>query len=309
MGVVWTDFADRVMMASFSLASSEALTCTELLERLNGEGLESIFDENDNDKKREYKKKRLIEALRNNIESRRVRRVVSPLSESRFASGSFVSTLVDGPSVDDGQRRARSKWRILPKMVDSLYSLTPREFEILCGLVLTRLGCRDVFVTQAQKDDGVDVLASLPVAIDESDPDRASLAPLYRLVGAISFLVYGQAKRYAKSHKVEQDEVFEVSGSWETLRNDFFDGRLAEERASALRRFGFRSATPVLLVMMTTSLFTRGAQSKAESAGMITLDGEQMAQLVVELGLGIVESDPFVYETSIDHLRAVLAVP
>ncbi|MFZ4281362.1 restriction endonuclease [Streptomyces rhizosphaericola] len=309
MGINWADFADRVMMASFPLTSPEALTCTDLLGLLDGEEFDSVFGEDDDDRKREYRQKRLIQALRDNIESRRVRRVVSPLSESRFAPGSFVSTLVDGPDTDEGQRRDRAKWRILPAMMKSLYLLTPREFEILCGAVLARLGCCDVFVTQAQKDDGVDVLAGLPVVIDESQPDRASLAPLYRVVGSISFLVYGQAKKYAINHKVQQDEVFEVHGSWGTLKNDFFDGRLAEERSSALRKLGFRSATPVLLIMMTTSLFTRGAQAKAESAGMITLDGEQMAQLLVELGLGVVESDPFVYETSISHLRLALGVP
>jgi restriction endonuclease Mrr len=185
------------------------------------------------------------------------------------------------------QQDSRARHRLLPDMLQALYDLDPREFEVLCGRALSLLGCRNITVTQAQKDDGVDAISELPMLAGMRFDKDVSLPPLYRFAGHISFLVYTQAKRYSEDHKVGQEEVLELEGSWLATRNSYFEGTLAPERAAALKRADYRIADPVLLVLMTTSSFTAGALAKAKSVGIVTIDGEQLSQLLLESSFGI----------------------
>jgi Restriction endonuclease len=291
----------RILRVAYSLTTPEALRLSELVELVGTEqDKERILP--DNDRQRYDRLQRLTTALRDAIDDCARRRIRPPLSESTLAPGSFVSNFANKEGLSPEQQDSYARHRLLPDMLQALYSLDPREFEVLCGRVLSLLGCRNISVTQAQKDDGVDAISELPMLAGMRFDQNVTLPPLYRFAGHISFLVYTQAKRYSEGHKVGQEEVLELEGSWRATRNSYFEGTLAPERTTALRRADYRIADPVLLVLMTTSSFTAGALAKAESVGIVTIDGEQLAQLLLEssFGIGLREGK---YVTSVEEVR------
>ena len=130
---------------------------------------------------------------------------------------------------------------------------------------------------------------------------------LYRLAGSLSFLVYVQAKRYASDHPVDQAEVFEVQGSWDSIRNEHANRTLAADTETALQLAGYLSGDPVLLVLMTTSRFTGGAVNKAAAIGALLLDGEQIAQLLIEEEFALEEEDDGALVATSAHLIETLS--
>jgi len=294
-------FAVRILRLAYTLNTVEALRLSELVELVGTEqDKERILT--DNDRQRYDRLQRLTDALREAISECDQRRIRPPLKESAIAAGSFVCSFAGRECLTPEQQDSYARHRLLPDMLQALYGLDPREFELLCGKVLSLLGCRNITVTQSQKDDGVDAISELPMLAGMLFDQEISLPPLYRFAGHISFLVYAQAKRYSEDHKVGQEEVLELEGSWLATRNSYFEGTLAPERATALKRADYRIADPVLLVMMTTSSFTAGALAKSEAVGIVTIDGEQLAQLLLESSFGIRLHEGS-YVTSVAELR------
>jgi restriction endonuclease Mrr len=165
-----------------------------------------------------------------------------------------------------------------------LHNLDARVFEFICQEVLRAIGCTGISVTKFSKDDGVDVLGKLPMG-------RALIAgtPLHRMVGDISFFIYLQAKRHRADVPSTGPEVQGVFGSWVWLQKAHADGTLSDELQRAMAIADYRSADPALIILATTSRFTPDALSKAKTLGILALDGEQIAQVLIEAGYGVAE--------------------
>lgn len=155
----------------------------------------------------------------------------------------------------------------------------------MCADILALVGCDAITVTPSSKDDGVDAIARLRF----SSVLRQG-TPLYTFAGHLSFLVYAQAKRYTKP--VQQDVVKQVDGSWHAMLNKYADNSLTADQASSLERADFHAADPVLKIVLASSRFTSGAENTAKVLGVILMDGEQIAQLLLGASVGVVqESD------------------
>lgn len=297
--------ASQIVRGSYTLTSGEALSVAQLLE---AHGLPEDIDHvlgGEDDAKIAARLESLTRALRTELLRHETRLMICPLVESTIAPGSFLSTLVVNSSEPQPVHDRYARLRETPRLAEILYQLTPVEFEKLCGLVLEVIGCSAVTVTQSSKDDGVDVIAELPMKVVRGP--TAGTAPIfYRVIGGLSFLVFGQAKRYAADNPVGKEAVSELQGSWTATRNQYADGTLAKERREALVRADFRAADPVLLLMMTSSRLTSGAAAKAEALGMVALEGQQLAQLLLEAEVGF-ERAGGACLASVDVLRAQLA--
>lgn len=291
--------ARSILQQSYSLADSTARTTGELLQMFGPENaVEHILDA-DTDRKIEDRLEQLTTKVRAEIERFAQRRMTCPLVESSIAPGSFVPNLMAGTESGAAEIARMSRLRTAPAMEEVLCQLTPDEFEEVCGLILTAIGCTAVTVTQSTKDDGVDAIAALSMELVNT---LLTPTPLfYRVIGGLSFLMFAQAKRYALDHLVGKEEVVELQGSWAALANEYADGTIAAERRAALERADYRAADPVLLLMMTTSTLTAGAAAKAAALGMIALDGAQIAQLLVEADIGL----EFVGEDAVPSVAAL----
>lgn len=295
--------AQKLVRHGYAIADDRVFTVAELLE-LAGDETELEHVLHDDPVKQAARLRALDEGLSKVLADYDKKRLRCPLLRSSVA-GSYRAAFCTppGPASDavlEEQTRA-ARFRLAPAFAELLLRLTPRQFEQLCAEVLRSVGCQSITVSQASKDDGVDALAALPMSVA-----LTAHTPLHRLAGSMSFLVYAQAKRYSRDHPVEQDEVFEVQGSWTAMRHGFANGALAPEARSALLKADYRSADPVFLIMLTTSRFSAGSEAKADALGVLLLDGEQIAQLLIERDYGL--SRTIADEWELDEVAIIMTL-
>lgn len=146
----------------------------------------------------------------------------------------------------------------LDKYIDELYSCFPtgREFEIFLNSFLTALGFEEVVTTQYVGDKGID-LTCIKSGLDINGTDTMNY--------------YVQAKRYARSNKVQPKEVRDLKGTTKRDKN----GNILNSN--------------YINVFITTSTFTTAALSEATdnpNMPVITIDGAQLIQYCIEKGIG-----------------------
>ena len=146
----------------------------------------------------------------------------------------------------------------IEQYIDELYACFPtgREFEIFLNSFLTALGFEEVVTTQYVGDKGID-LTCVKSGLDLNGTDTINY--------------YVQAKRYARSHKVEPKEVRDLKGTTKRDKN----GNILNSN--------------YVNVFITTSTFTKAALSEATdnpNMPVITIDGAQLIQYCVEKGIG-----------------------
>lgn len=144
------------------------------------------------------------------------------------------------------------------KYIDELYSCfsTGREFELFLNSFLTALGFEEVVTTQYVGDKGID-LTCIKSGLDLNGTDTINY--------------YVQAKRYARSNKVQPKEVRDLKGTTKRDKN----GNILNSN--------------YINVFITTSTFTKAALTEAidnPNMPVITIDGEQLILYCIEKGIG-----------------------
>ena len=144
------------------------------------------------------------------------------------------------------------------KYIDELYSCfrTGREFEVFLNSFLTKLGFEEVVTTQYVGDKGID-LTCIKRGFDNNGIDTINY--------------YVQAKRYARSNKVQAKEIRDLMGTTKRDRN------------------GIILNSNYVNVFITTSIFTNGALMEANdnpNMPVITIDGKQLIQFCIEYNIG-----------------------
>lgn len=144
------------------------------------------------------------------------------------------------------------------KYIDELYSCfsNGREFEIFLNSFLTTIGFEEVVTTQYVGDKGID-LTCIKRGFDN--------------IGTDTINYYIQAKRYARSNKVQPKEIRDLKGTTKRDRN----GNILNSN--------------YVNVFITTSVFTNGALIEANdnpNMPVITIDGKQLLQYCIEYKIG-----------------------
>ena len=147
----------------------------------------------------------------------------------------------------------------IDKYIDDLYSCFPtgREFEIFLNSFLSALGFEEVVTTQYVGDKGID-LTCTKTGLDTKN-------------GTDTINYYVQAKRYARSNKVQPKEVRDLKGTTKRDKN----GNILNSN--------------YINVFITTSTFTKAALEEANdnpNMPVITIDGTQLIQYCIEQGIG-----------------------
>ncbi len=274
--------AAKIVRRGYTFSEYIAWTVSDLLEQ-SGNELEIDHILCEDDVKRAERVTRLANEIDSILESYISRRLRRSLLPSPTVTGSYVPGFAE--ATHDTASKAGTepnpslleRFRFTPDIEDVFGKLSPIAFEALCGAMLDVVGCENITITQSSKDDGVDAIAELRMAIALEQN-----SPLHRLAGSLSFLVYAQAKRYAISNPVRREEILELEGSWNAMRSAYVNRELSARQLASLERAGYRAADPVMLILMTSGRFTSGALAKARALGVILLDGEQMAQLLIE---------------------------
>lgn len=146
----------------------------------------------------------------------------------------------------------------IDRYIDELYSCfnTGREFEIFLNSFLCALGFEEVVTTQYVGDKGID-LTCIKSGIDINGTDTINY--------------YVQAKRYARTNKVQPKEIRDLKGTTKRDKN----GNILNSN--------------YINVFITTSTFTKAALTEASdnpNMPVITIDGVQLIQYCIEKGIG-----------------------
>lgn len=144
------------------------------------------------------------------------------------------------------------------KYIDELYSCfsTGRDFEIFLNSFLTKIGFEEVVTTQYVGDKGID-LTCIKRGFDDNGTDTINY--------------YVQAKRYAKTNKIQPKEIRDLKGATKRDRN----GNILNNN--------------FINVFITTSTFTNKALEEANdnpNIPVITIDGKQLLQYCIEHNIG-----------------------
>lgn len=142
--------------------------------------------------------------------------------------------------------------------VQDLYSCfeTGRDFEVFLNTFLSKLGFEEVVTTKYVGDKGID-LTCIKRGFDTNGTDTVNY--------------YVQAKRYAKTNKVQSSEIRDLKGATKRDKN----GNILNNK--------------FVNVFITTSSFTSGAKDEAtENPNMpvILIDGASLLSLCIENEIG-----------------------
>jgi restriction endonuclease Mrr len=229
---------------------------------------------------------RVYQQLEKVVGSYEERRVVPPLRESESTSRFYVFVVAASPGDSASAAERRRRFALHHDLLKLLRSIDPTLFEVLCGKVLEEIGCNAIHVTQASQDYGVDFFGRMPLA---KVPDEITheISATVRVLGALSILLFGQAKRYNAHNRVDDGEIKELEATWGDVERARTDGELSDDLEAGLKHVNWRTADPILLVFVTTSSYTRRALEFAKRKGVITLDGDQFSQLLLDLAIGV----------------------
>lgn len=163
--------------------------------------------------------------------------------------------------------------------------LSYNEFELLCGRILTLFNVEKEHVTRSAADQGIDFYGQVPYG--------DSLKPNSIFPGAekqMKFWLVGQAKHFSKT-KVSTKDIRELVGSVLLAKSKVYAGS-----SDPLRELAVRECDPVFFVFFTTGFYTRDAIDVLRKAGIVFMDGPQLAAFLADSNVGM-EADEFSSES------------
>ena len=195
-------------------------------------------------------------------------------SSLHFLQGSAFVEPKDPPSVV-AHKRARAR---IAKYSSALAVLTPRDFEVLCGRLLSLLGVEHVTTTPYSADEGIDFYGLVGTEkLIEHDP------AFPKFVRQVSVWLLGQAKHYTKTN-VATPDLRDLVGSVALARSRAF-GSLGPKYED----LKIRVCDPVFFLFFTTGTLTAAAWRLAAKSGMIALDGGMIADFLAGREIGVVD--------------------
>lgn len=203
---------------------------------------------------------------------------------TRFAFNPSTTTYIQGwcyPEPSDSEQVQAAK---AIRAQHSLYmafiaDISDREFEAVCAGVLGLLGCENPVLTPRSGDQGIDFFGRL-------DLEGKLGAPFVWPSVDRNFTTWlvGQAKQY--DGKVSTTWVRELAGSVALARA----GVSADNRDS-LAALKVRLFDPIFYLFFTTGRLTRDTRQLAKRSGIIALEGEDIAALLADRSVGLIEKE------------------
>jgi hypothetical protein len=259
------------------------------------------------DGRAEQRMAKLLAGLEWVLDTYATRNMMPPLEQTEAVTF-FRFAARDDPQDDERVRALRSRLRLHDEMLGVLRAMDPADFELLCGRVLTEVGCDAVHVTRSSQDLGADFFGRSPTVIETST--TVGVPVRRRVLGNVYLMLFGQAKRYAEYNIINLDTIKLVEGTWNDIVRRKLNDVLPQHLADGLTTIGWQAGDMVKLMFITTSRFTDPAKTWASNAGMATLDGDQLAQLLLEAAVGVApdgEGEGGAWTTSTDLVTAACA--
>jgi hypothetical protein len=217
-------------------------------------------------------KSRLISMIESAKEHAKFVRVALNSSNDDYVQGScFVE-----PTEDESVEEAKRKRATLLRYVDEFEAIDPNDFELLCGRTLSLFQVEEEFVTRASADQGIDFFGRVPVgeilkpAVIDPGPEQH-----------FKVWLVGQAKHY-QATQVSTKDIRELVGSVALAKSKVFAGK-----TDPLSSLQMRVCDPVVYLFFTTGTITRDARDLLTKAGVVAMDGLQLAMFLADHAVGL----------------------
>lgn len=176
-------------------------------------------------------------------------------------------------------------------ILNEIQKIDPENFEHFCSKLFELMNAELSIKTQKSHDKGVDFIAQIPY-----DYDLDNDLGIIKFEKDFKLIILGQAKAYNSKNPVGVSEIRELVGSLFLVKFD--PNRLLDlfENSVIVNRL----CDPIVPLLMTTGVFTRGAKKEAEKYGVILKNGSQIATYLClkEIGLKI-EDNAYVFDTNL----------
>ncbi|MFA5033964.1 MAG: restriction endonuclease [bacterium] len=157
-----------------------------------------------------------------------------------------------------GVGMVNEKISLRPTILNYLKGIDPYLFEALCPVILKHFGVADFEITKKSNDGGIDFVGQLNIQVGSN-----SSTMLYDW----DIKIIGQAKRYSGTvGRPDMDKFLGVA-----IRN----------------RNQEKTFIPILFMFVTTGGFSKDAYHYAKEYKIITKDGDQIAEIILQQDMGI----------------------
>jgi hypothetical protein len=190
--------------------------------------------------------------------------------DDNFIQGSCFCEPRDDPATLEAKSRRANTIPIAARFD----TLSPIEFETLCGAVLWLFGVTTPKISRRSADGGIDFYGQAPFA-KVIAPERMPAG----IEKDLRVWIVGQAKHY-KLSKVSTKDLRELIGSTELARSKIFAGT-----TDPLDSLGIRVCDPVFYMIITSGNFTADSRDLISRSGIIAIDQMQLAQLLADNGI------------------------
>ncbi|MCR9269610.1 MAG: restriction endonuclease [Hyphomonadaceae bacterium] len=165
---------------------------------------------------------------------------------------------------------ARAKLAIIQAQI---LALSAEEFERLMGIILSKMGLENVYVTKSSSDDGVDFIGCFNIGNNNTE-----ILVAEHFSSELELIVVGQAKRYTTS-KFKLSELRELIGSVQLLKSNI--SARVEELEWPIK---IRVADPVLNLFVISNDVSDSGWRLAQRSGVRILDLKKLSILLADLG-------------------------
>lgn len=203
-------------------------------------------------------------------------RVTFNSSSAYIVQGSCFIEPSDTREIQESKtRRIRSE-----PILKTLFSLTPDQFESLCGKIIELLGVEKPSVTRRSADEGIDFYGRLKL---ESIFFPNDITPTIQR--QLSVWLVGQAKRYIAT-KSGTSEIRDLVGAVTLGRASIYGST-----TSPFSGMNIRVADPVFAILITTGFISANAWRLLDRSGVIGMDGEMVAAFLADREVGVESGD------------------
>ncbi|MNB78869.1 Restriction endonuclease [compost metagenome] len=182
----------------------------------------------------------------------------------------FEQGLINGEEPDD------AKYRLTEDLKDLLRNSDPIVFEKLGQKLLEFIGAES-FTTRSSKDEGIDFGGIIKVIPPKGQRDFKITE---RVIQNLTLRLVGQAKRYRNDITV--NEIRELLGTGHV--NIIANLVRKHSQETVVQKISDYSL-PLIYMFITTSDFSRDASNLASHVGMITMNGTQISQALLHMGI------------------------
>ena len=188
--------------------------------------------------------------------------------------GSCYAEPRDGEAVRNAKRSRANAF----KYREAFSQIKADQFETLCGKIIELLKVETPVVTKASADQGIDFFGQVPYG--------QLMKPSAINAGAekqLKIWLVGQAKHY-NSTQVSTSDIRELVGSVSLAKSKAYAG--ANDPLAGLQ---IRNCDPVFYLFFTTGKISRDAHDLLKKAGVVAMDGMQLAVFLADHDTAIVD--------------------